>query len=780
MLLLGLGISGGWWRHAVRQEAASQRTEFEFAADMAAGNIRNRFNVYAVVMRGVKGLFEGGDSISFDEFQAYVQALRLDQAHGVQAIGMVELVPNATKGQHLTDMRQHYAPNYQITPQGMRERYAPIVRIEQMAGDNLKAIGFDTLTVPAARAAMDAARDTDDLRMSAKVPLTQDAGKPALPAFVMYLPIYRQAARHETPAERRAGIVGWVNVPFHLHTLMQGLRGEFDPDLDVRIHDGSPPTGKTLIYRSDGLPLEAEGATPDSLQTSRQLLIGGRQWTLVMGTTPALAARLSFGSPSTRGALGGVALTLALSLLTWLLARGRQHAQASERKTSEDRIQFLSNFDPLTQLPNRGLLRDRAQLVLTAAKREQSPAALMFIDLVRFKIINDSLGHSVGDQLLKELSQRLLGHLRQDDTLCHQGGDEFMLLLPNTDVEGAAHTARNLLDVVAKPLTIAGHRLVVTASIGIAEYPQDGDDFEQMAQSADAALHRAKQSGRNTFQFFTRLMQEQAKSILKTEGELRRALEQQEFFLYYQPQVDAKTSEIVGVEALIRWQNPQNGLVAPASFIPIAEESDLIIEIGTWVLNTAVQQVAAWQAQGLGVVPVAVNLSAVQFRQDTLYQAVAQALRASKLDPALLELEMTEGIAMENSERTLKLLDRLHALGVGLSIDDFGTGYSSLSYLKRFKVDKLKIDSSFVHDLGRNPEDGAIVTAIITMAKGLGFKTVAEGVQTLEQLQFLRENQCDQIQGYLFSRPVSAQAFAQLLRQGGHLPDNGLAPSEPI
>lgn len=439
-------------------------------------------------------------------------------------------------------------------------------------------------------------------------------------------------------------------------------------------------------------------------------------------------------------------------------------------KMAEERIKFLSNFDPLTQLPNRALLRDRAQLALAGAKRTQGSVALLYIDLDRFKIINDSLGPSVGDWLLKQLAERLTGHLHSDDTLCRQGGDEFILLLPATDAETAAHVARKLLDIIAQPFSVEGQNLSLSASIGIAKYPLDGDDFEQLAQSADAALFRAKQSGRNTFQFFTQQMHEQAREVLQIENELRRALEQGEFVLHYQPQVDAKTAHLIGAEALIRWQHPEQGLVPPGRFIPIAEESGLIVEIGDWVLHTAIRQIADWQAAGLAIVPVAVNLSVMQFRQDNLFQSVAQALRVSKLDPALLELEMTEGIAMENSEHTIALLDQLHALGVALSIDDFGTGYSSLSYLKRFRINKLKIDQSFVRHLGRDPEDAAIVTAIIVMATSLGFKTIAEGVETREQLDFLREKHCDEIQGYYYSKPLPAEAFASLLAKGGALP----------
>ncbi len=438
----------------------------------------------------------------------------------------------------------------------------------------------------------------------------------------------------------------------------------------------------------------------------------------------------------------------------------------SEHKEAEQRIEFLSNFDPLTQLPNRNLLSDRARLALAAAKRNKTSLALMYIDLDRFKIVNESLGLSVGDALLKEIAKRLLNALRPEDTVSRHGGDEFIIMMPNTDAEGAAHVAKKILEIIARPFSFAEQRITLTSSIGIAEFPQDGDQFEQLAQSADAALYRAKQAGRNNFQFFTQQMHEQAYEVLQIENELRLALENNEFRLYYQPQVDTITSEIVGIEALIRWQHPKKGLISPASFIPIAEETSLINEIGNWVLNTALKQLAEWQDAGIAIVPVAINLSIVQFRQDSLYQTVCDALRETKLPPSMLELEMTESIAMEDSQRTVRILKQFNALGVSLSIDDFGTGYSSLSYLKKFSVDKLKIDQSFVRDMEFHPEDTSIITAIIGMAKGLGFKTIAEGVETKQQLEFLRQSQCDQIQGYLFSAPLPAEDFAQLLRQG--------------
>jgi diguanylate cyclase (GGDEF)-like protein/PAS domain S-box-containing protein len=441
----------------------------------------------------------------------------------------------------------------------------------------------------------------------------------------------------------------------------------------------------------------------------------------------------------------------------------------SEHKAREERIEFLSNYDPLTLLPNRALLRDRAELALAGARRSKDRVSLLYIDLDRFKIVNESLGPSIGDQLLKEFSGRLRSQLHADQTLCRQGGDDFILLLPDTDAEAAAHVASTVLESCAQPLFIGKQRLVLTACIGIAVFPEDGQDYEQLTRAADAALFRAKKSGPGSFQFFTPQMHEHASEVLQLEGELRQAIEHKQLLLHYQPQFDLASGQLVGAEALVRWQHPDKGLVPPSRFIPLAEESGLIVDIGSWVLHEAIRQNRFWQIEGLAVVPIAINLSALQFRQSSFYAQVVSALSESGLPPGLLELELTEGIAMEDTEYTVNILAKLHSHGLALAIDDFGIGYSSLSYLKRYTVDTLKIDQSFVQGLGSNSGDEEIINAIIGMARSLGFKTLAEGVETPEQLQYLRERQCDQVQGFLFARPLSAEDFALLLRRGGRM-----------
>jgi len=437
----------------------------------------------------------------------------------------------------------------------------------------------------------------------------------------------------------------------------------------------------------------------------------------------------------------------------------------TEHRDNRDRILFLSNYDPLTGLPNRELLHERTRFAVNAAAASSAPLSLLYIDLDRFQLINESLGLAVGDGVLKSLSNRLTAELNLEATLCRMGGDEFFLLLPGSGQAEAADMAVRLLRLIAEPLELDSHRLSVTASIGIACFPEHGRDLDQLTQSADAALSRAKLAGRNAFCVFEDEMRVHANETLQIENQLREALADGDLSLHYQPQVSLTTGEITGVEALIRWQHPTLGFVPPSRFIPIAEESGLILDIGSWVLRTAIAQQALWQAAGLPVGPVAVNLSAVQIYRDDFADMVSQMLADAGVPAALLDLELTERIAMESSGKTLATLADLHRRGVVLSIDDFGTGYSSLSYLKRYPVQKLKIDKSFVDGVAEDAEDQAIALAIIGVARGLGFRTIAEGVETREQWQFLKDHGCDEFQGYYFSKPLPASEFEALLRQ---------------
>jgi diguanylate cyclase (GGDEF)-like protein/PAS domain S-box-containing protein len=459
-----------------------------------------------------------------------------------------------------------------------------------------------------------------------------------------------------------------------------------------------------------------------------------------------------------------------ISIIRVLDARGEVthyigiSSDITQHKAAEARIQRLAHFDPLTGLPNRALLSDRVSHALSAAQRHHTQLVVMFVDLDHFKNVNDTLGHRIGDALLIAVAARLKAAVREVDTVSRQGGDEFVLILPDTDADGAAHVAGKLLEAVAQPYQIETFELTVTLSIGIALYPGDGGDFEVLSKCADAAMYRAKHDGRNTYRFFTMEMQARSAHNLHMENDLRRALARKQLLLHYQPQISLRDGRIVGVEALLRWQHPELGMIAPADFIPLAEESGQILPIGEWALRSAARQMKAWMDAGLAPMVMAVNLSAVQFRHPHLPELVTQILDEEKLAPQHLELELTEGVAMEDAPAAIAVMDRLHGRGIRMSIDDFGTGYSSLSYLKRFKVYKLKIDQSFVRDIGEDPEDRAIVVAIISLAKGLGLKTIAEGVETEAQLAFLREHGCDEVQGYYFSQPKPADAFEAFVR----------------
>lgn len=437
----------------------------------------------------------------------------------------------------------------------------------------------------------------------------------------------------------------------------------------------------------------------------------------------------------------------------------------TEHKATEERINWLMHFDTITGLPNRTLLDDRCRHAISLAQRSGTDLTLMFMDVDHFKNVNDSLGYRIGDTLLALFGQHLTSILREQDTVSRVGGDDFVIVLPGTDADGAVLLAEQLLIEVSSPFKIEQHELSMTVSIGIAVYPDNGHDLDTLSRCAEAAMYRAKQDGRNTFRFFAKEMQEHATRSLKLENALRRALEREQLLLHYQPQVCLESGQIVGAEALLRWEHPELGRVSPTEFVPIAESSGLILSIGEWVLRTAVRQMKAWLDQGLTLETMAVNLSAVQFRHSRLPDQVMQILNEAGLPPQYLELELTESAAMENPLAAIVVVNELHELGVRVSIDDFGTGHSSLGHLKRFNAYKLKIDRSFVRDIASDPEDRAIVDAIIRMASSLGMLTIAEGVETEEQLTFLRSHGCQEVQGYYFSQPVPAKQFETLLQE---------------
>ncbi len=445
---------------------------------------------------------------------------------------------------------------------------------------------------------------------------------------------------------------------------------------------------------------------------------------------------------------------------------------------SEARLRYLAYYDALTGLPNRQLSLERLDRALHIAKRYSRVLAVLYVDIDRFKRINDTLGHSVGDALLKAVGERLESCVRTTDSVARTApedsiitvgrlaGDEFTLLLPEIECAAdASIVARRILNSFEQPFTASGHELFVTPSIGIAVYPSDGQDAGTLLKNADMAMYHSKHEGRNGYHFYTASLMARTQEGLSLENKLRRALEREELFLHYQPKVQVRTGRVVGVEALLRWQHPELGLISPTKFIPLAEEMGLIVQVGEWVLRTACRQNKVWQAAGLPPIPVAVNISSHQFRHGNLLKTIPNILNESCLDPSYLELELTETSIMVDAKSTITTLNELKKMGLKISVDDFGTGYSSLNYLRQFPIDTLKIDRSFIKDITTISEDSAITAAIIAMAHRLHLNVIAEGVETEEQLAFLKDYGCDEIQGHLFCKPMAVDEVTRFLEE---------------
>ena len=464
--------------------------------------------------------------------------------------------------------------------------------------------------------------------------------------------------------------------------------------------------------------------------------------------------------------LSAVASQLGVYLAMVELKDRERRAQDVLRE-NESRLRAMSQHDVLTDLPNRLLLKDRLTQAISRARRNHKQLAVLFLDLDGFKHINDSLGHAVGDKLLQSVAARISACVRKSDTVSRQGGDEFVILLSEVkQAADAAICAAKIISELKREHGIGEHCLRVTVSIGLSSYPSDGEDGETLLKNADTAMYHAKEYGRDNYQFFRPDMGLQAVERQSLEGRLRYALERRQLLLHYQPMINLKTGAITSVEALVRWQHPERGLLLPGQFLTIAEDTGMIVAIGQWVLREACWQTREWLDAGLLGVPVAVNISSLEFRSAPFLEGIQGALKNARLDPRYLQLELTETVLMRHAESTACALDQLKAIGVRLAVDDFGTGYSSLSYLTRFPIDAVKVDQSFVRDIMASTDDAIVVSAVISMGKSLKHRVIAEGVETPEQLAFLQAHGCDEGQGYYFSRPLVAQQFAKLLETG--------------
>lgn len=551
------------------------------------------------------------------------------------------------------------------------------------------------------------------------------------------------------------------------------------------------PDGKRLVFRAAaGWPAEwigertvsvRPGSRPDFILSRREPIVSedyqaetrfAPSALMQFGVRSGIEVPI-FGTAGTYGLLSAHALQprhFGHDDVSFLQSIANILAVANERKNAEDRLAYLAQFDALTGLPNRHLFRDRLLQSMAQARRGTRPMAVLFIDLDRFKLVNDTQGHGAGDMLLKEAAARLTQCVRSGDTVGRFGGDEFGAIVADLARPGDAElVAQKVIDAIARPFYLGGHETYVSASVGITIFPADGDDPEALVMNADAAMYRAKEQGRNNYQYFTPEMNERALARMQTEAALRRAIERDEFLLHYQPRVDLKTGAICGFEALLRWDRPGMGLVLPGEFVPVLEDTGLIVRVGDWVMREVCKQLRAWLDAGLPAKPVTVNLSARQFQQKDLEATVRGILQESSVKPWLVQFELTESLLMNDPASAARTLRGLKESGVSISVDDFGTGYSSLAYLKRFPLDALKIDRSFVRDITTDPEDATITVAIIGLAHSLKLKVVAEGVETSEQLALLAANGCDEMQGYLFSTPTVPEECAKMLQDDRRL-----------
>ncbi|TMG76604.1 MAG: EAL domain-containing protein, partial [Betaproteobacteria bacterium] len=535
-----------------------------------------------------------------------------------------------------------------------------------------------------------------------------------------------------------------------------GWPGEFKGRRTVPVRPGSRV--ELVLSRREPLVIEDLGADP-RFSDSPLLNVGVRSGIQV----PVLGTAGTFGILS---AHARQTRRFTPEDVSFLQSVANILAVAIERKSAEERLAYLARFDALTGLPNRYLFYDRLLQTMAQARRSGQPMAVLFIDLDRFKLVNDTQGHGAGDRLLKEAAARLSQCVRGGDTVGRFGGDEFGAIVSDLSRPGdAGVVAQKVLEAIAHPFKLDEHETFVSASVGIALFPADGDDPEALVTNADTAMYRAKEQGRNTYQYFTREMNERALARVQMEAALRRAIERREFLLHYQPKVDLESRLICGFEALLRWQHPEKGLVQPGEFVSVLEDSGLIVQVGDWVMREVCGQIRVWQGAGLAVKPVTVNVSARQFQQKDFEAVVRRILGKARVDPSLVQFELTESLLMSDPESAARTLRDLRDSGARISVDDFGTGYSSLAYLKRFPIDALKIDHSFIRDITTDPEDAMITLAIIALAHSLKLKVVAEGVETREQLELLAANGCDEVQGYHFSAPTTAEECAKMLRE---------------
>ncbi len=909
VLLLTLAMTFWAWRNAQQALIQAQQTQFENRVADVSTAVLKRLQGQEQVLRGAVGLLVASENVTRAEWKAYVTSLNIQERYsGIQGIGFSVRVPAARLNEHLQAIRAEGFPHYAIFPPGPRAEYTSIIYLEPFDWRNQRAFGFDMFSKPKRRVAMERARDTGGPAISSKVTLMQDVGKEAHAGMLMYLPFYQNGKPHQTLAERRANIVGYVYSPFRLNDLIGGVLGkkqaEAETDIDIEIYDGTQRSVDSLLYDDDGILHALAKPVPDRLTLTRSIDLYGHTWSLYFTSRTAFHATFDQDKPW-HILRFGILLSAMISSLIWLFAAhrkraleltGHMRAEIAERnraeaalkaqheelqlaamvyqnssesmtvtdsegiivsvnpaftkvtgytleevvgrntsmlssgrhdrafyqamwteiqttghwqgeiwnrrkngehylewitintiyqsdgsphrhvslfsditkkKETEDLIWQQANFDTLTGLPNRHMFYDRLEQAIKKSQRSGLPMALMLLDIDHFKEVNDTLGHAQGDVLLIEAARRIGEYVRGSDTVARLGGDEFIIILSEVDIHSVDRIAQDIIERLAAPFQLMEETAFVSASVGITLYPNDAQDIVTLMKNADQAMYLAKNLGRSRFSHFTAALQEVAQIRMHLSKDLRNAVANNQLAVYYQPVVEMATGKIHKAEALVRWQHPERGMVSPMQFIPLAEESGLIHEIGDWVFHEAARQLQRWRALFVPDFQISVNKSPVQFRKNgaDAESSWLSHLREMNLPGQSLVIEITEGVLLNAEINVTQQLLSFRDAGVQVALDDFGTGYSSLSYLKKFDIDYLKIDQSFVRNLEHDSNDMALCEAIIVMAHKLGLKVIAEGVETPQQHDRLAAFGCDYAQGFLYAKALPAAQFEALLQQ---------------
>jgi len=763
VLLLGIVVSVTFWQMETADEERVAAEKFHANADGLCKAIQSRMLAYEQILRGGVSLFTTMGDVSRAQWTTYVNGLEVQQNFpGIQGLGYAEYIPAARKADFLQKIRAQGLPDYAIRPAGERSEYGPVTYLEPRSDRNLKALGFDMLAEPTRHAAMVNARDTGKMAISAKLKLAAEPNQSQAFGFLVYIPVFTNGMPVSNVEERRVALRGFVNSPFRIDDLMNGFLQRYSDNMRLQIYDGEVIAPEHLMYdQQSGVSDKAKLLADRPTNFKKvQMVFNNHVWTLVF-TAPA-------GRIGPENLLPALILALGL-VISLLIAALVYNASAKVQliRASQQRYFKLANFDALTGLPNRAMFLHQLGVQLARSPRERGIVALLFIDLDDFKDVNDSLGHHVGDALLKEVAARLQSCVRANDTLARLGGDEFTVMLCGLAHDNDAGTfAQHVLDTMAAPFVIQQSVLQISLSIGITLYPADAQASDELLRNADQAMYAAKRLGKNQLRYFSNDMQESVKSRLRLVEVLRRATEHKDFFLVYQPVIDLSTGRMHKAEALLRLKSRELGDIGPDKFIPMAEEAGLMNDIGNWVFEQAHAQVQRWRQQHDAHFQVSVNVSPVQFKPPAHGQTTWLDLNTlAPLTGEGLIVEITEGLLLDIDEHLTGRLIALRDKGIQVALDDFGTGYSSLSYLQKLDIDYIKIDKSFVGALQPNSDDWVLCSAIIAMAHKLGLKVIAEGVETSTQRDLLVAAGCDSAQGYYFAKPQTAEQFEELLAQ---------------